>query len=68
MSDEKKKNIHAVALGRLGGKGRAAALSSQELSEIGKHGARQRLTKVSKAERSRIASIAAKKRWQKKKA
>jgi hypothetical protein len=67
MSDEKK-NIHAVALGRLGGKGRAEALSSQELSEIGKLGARQRVLKISKAERSRIASIAAQKRWQKKKA
>ena len=68
MSNEKKKNIHAVALGRLGGKRRAEVLSPQELSEIGKHGARQRLTKLSKAQRSRIASIGAQKRWQKKKA
>ena len=32
----KKKNAHAVALGRKGGKARAAKLSKQELSEQGR--------------------------------
>lgn len=35
-----KKNRAAVALGRKGGKARKAALSKQELSEIGRMGAR----------------------------
>lgn len=36
----KKKNIHAVRLGRLGGLARARKLSKEEMSKIGKMGAK----------------------------
>ena len=50
-----KKNPAAQALGKLGGKARAKALSAAELSEIGKQGAKARSKKLSAAERSEIA-------------
>jgi general stress protein YciG len=50
-----KKNPAAQALGQLGGKARAKALSRSKLSEIGKKGARARLKKLTAAERSEIA-------------
>ena len=42
MAESKKKNPAAVALGRLGGKKRAATLSAQELSDQGKRAAAAR--------------------------
>lgn len=63
----KKKNPHAVALGRKGGKKggivRAAMLTSEELSDIGKAGARARNDALSPRERIAIAKKAAKARW-----
>jgi hypothetical protein len=53
-----KKNPAAQALGKLGGKARAKALSDAELSEIGKKGATARTSKLSAAERSEIAKRA----------
>jgi hypothetical protein len=50
-----KKNPSAVALGKLGGKARAKALSDAELSEIGKKGAEARKTLLTSARRSEIA-------------
>lgn len=49
------KNKAAEELGKLGGKARAASLSSAQLSEIGKQGAKARSSKLSAAERSEIA-------------
>jgi len=46
----KKKDPLAVALGRRGGKARAARLSHQALSEIGKKGAQIRWAKKKKQE------------------
>ena len=51
----KKKNPAAQALGQLGGKARAKALSAEELSRIGKKGAQARLKKLTAAQRSEIA-------------
>ena len=50
-----KKNKAAQALGKLGGKARAKALSPGELSEIGKVGAKARSQKLNAAQRSEIA-------------
>jgi hypothetical protein len=50
-----KKNPAAQALGRLGGKARAKALTDAELSKIGTLGARARRKKLSPEERSEIA-------------
>ena len=50
-----KKNPAAQALGRLGGKARAKALSKAELSKIGALGARARRKKLTAEERSAIA-------------
>jgi hypothetical protein len=50
-----KKNPAAQALGRLGGKARARALSEAELSKIGKMGAQARRKKLTAGERSEIA-------------
>jgi len=67
-----KKNPHAVALGRLGGKKRVESLTSEELSDIarkgGKVGGRARAEKLSSKRRSEIASKAAAARWAKAKA
>ena len=51
----KKKNPAAQALGQLGGRARAKALSKAELSKIGKKGAQSRAEKTSAAQRSMIA-------------
>src|SRR5512144_400264 len=55
-----KKNAHAVALGRLGGKARAASLTSEELSEIGRKGGlkggRGRMRQLSAEDREQFAS------------
>jgi hypothetical protein len=53
-----KKNPAAQALGKLGGKARAEALSRRELSEIGKKGAQARMKKLTAAQRSAIAKKA----------
>ena len=50
-----KKNTAAQALGKLGGKARAKALSAAELSEIGKEGGKARSAKLTATERSEIA-------------
>ena len=50
-----KKNPAAQALGRLGGRARAKALSESELSRIGTLGARARRKKLTAEERSEIA-------------
>ena len=50
-----KKNPAAQALGRLGGKARAKALSEAELSEIGTRGGQARRKKLTAEERSAIA-------------
>ena len=50
-----KKNPAAQALGKLGGKARAKALSEAELSEIARKGAEARASKLSAAKRSEIA-------------
>jgi hypothetical protein len=49
------KNKSAQALGKLGGKARANALSAPERSAIAKQGATARASKLSAAERSEIA-------------
>jgi hypothetical protein len=43
-----RKNPHAVALGRLGGKARSAALSPTELSRIGRLGGQPRRYRLSR--------------------
>jgi hypothetical protein len=50
-----KKNPAAQALGKLGGKARAKALSETELSEIARKAAEARASKLSAAKRSEIA-------------
>jgi hypothetical protein len=50
-----KKNPAAQALGKLGGKARAQALSEAELSEIARKGAEARASKLTAAKRSEIA-------------
>ncbi len=70
----KKKNPHAVALGRLGGKkggpARMAALTPEQVSEIsrkaGEVGGVARAQKLSAKKRSEIAKKAAAARWAKK--
>ena len=50
-----KKNPAAQALGKLGGKARAKALSKAKLSEIARMGAEARASNLSAAKRSEIA-------------
>ena len=50
-----RKNPAAQALGRLGGRARAEALSESELSKIGKKGAEARKRKLTAKQRSEIA-------------
>lgn len=57
-----KKNPAAQALGKLGGKARAKALSASELSKIGRKGAEARKQKLTAAQRSEIARKAVKAR------
>ncbi len=52
------KNPAAVALGKLGGKARAEALSRKELSAIGKQGAQARMKALTAAQRTAIAKKA----------
>lgn len=65
-----KKNPHAVALGKLGGKKRMQSLSGAELADFarkgGKVGGNARAAKLSKEQRSAIARKAAAARWVKK--
>lgn len=53
-----KKNVHAVALGRLGGKARASSLSEAERKASASKAGKARSEKLSPAERSRIAKLA----------
>jgi hypothetical protein len=66
-----KKNPHAVALGRLGGKATSKALTDEERSEsarkAGLVGSQARKEALTPEERSKIARKAAKARWAKKK-
>lgn len=66
-----RKNPHAVALGRLGGRKTAEVLSEDEKREIGrkagKVGGRARAQKLSSKRRSEIARLAAAARWAKQK-
>lgn len=48
----KKKNPAAQALGRLGGRARAKALSPEEIAEIGSKGGRARAKSLTAAEQS----------------
>jgi hypothetical protein len=59
-----KKNPHAQALGRLGGKARAEKLPEAEIAKIASKGGRARAERLSAAERSRIArkAVAARER------
>ena len=50
-----KKNRAAQALGRLGGKARAKALSADELARIGRKGGRSRAKNLTAEERSASA-------------
>ena len=52
------KNPNAVALGKLGGKARAASLSPAERSEAASKAGKARNQQLSAAERSRIAKLA----------
>jgi hypothetical protein len=65
-----KKNPHAVALGRLGGRAggpaRAKALGTKRRREIAKKGGIARASALSAASRSRLAASAARARWAKK--
>ena len=54
----KKKNLHAQALGSLGGKARAKSLSDAELARIASEGGKARAAKLTPAERKRIAKLA----------
>lgn len=63
----KRKDPHAVALGKRGGEARAKKLSAAELSAIGRAGAAARMRALTAAERSRIAKIAVEAREQKRK-
>jgi hypothetical protein len=74
MGEKTRKNPHAVALGRLGGKvggkARAASLTAEELSEAGRiagiaSGA-ARMSSLTPAKRKAIAKKAATARWAKK--
>jgi hypothetical protein len=62
-----KKNPNAVALGKLGGKARAASLSAKERSEAASKAGKARSEKLSAAERSRIATLAVQARERKRK-
>lgn len=67
-----RKNPAAVKLGKLGGKARAEKLSFEELSEIGRKGGevggQRRAEVLSEKRRKEIASHAAAKRWEGRKA
>lgn len=54
----RKKNPHAQALGKLGGKARVKSLSQAEIDKIASKGGKARAAKLSATERSRIAKLA----------
>lgn len=64
-----KKNPHAVALGKLGGRARIDSLSPKERSEFarkgGKAGGKARAAKLTKEQLSAIGQKAAAARWAK---
>jgi hypothetical protein len=60
-----KKNLHAVALGKLGGDARAK-LPPEQLSGIAQAGGKARAKKLTRVQRSEIARKAAAARWSKK--
>ncbi len=53
----KKPNLHAQALGSLGGRARAKNLSPDEVAKIASKGGNARAAKLSSAELSRIAKL-----------
>ena len=53
----RRKNPHAQALGKLGGRARAESLSKGEMSEIASSGGKARAAKLSRAERKWIAKL-----------
>jgi len=71
MGEKTKKNPHAVALGRLGGKiggkARAANMTAEQLSESGRiagiASGEARMTSLTPAKRKAIAKKAAAARW-----
>jgi hypothetical protein len=64
---QQKKNPHAQALGRLGGKMRAEKLSDSAIAKIASKGGKARAAKLSTDERRRIAKLAVAAREQKRK-
>jgi len=62
-----KKNLNAVALGKLGGIARASSLSKAERSAIAKKAAAARNASLSAADRTRIAKLAVAARERKRK-
>jgi hypothetical protein len=58
LAMSRKKNPHAQALGRLGGKARAKSLSDAEITKIASEGGKARAAKLTAAERRRIAKLA----------
>jgi hypothetical protein len=62
-----KKNPNAVALGRLGGKARAASLSEVERKASASRAGKARSEKLPASERSRIAKLAVQARERKRK-
>ena len=60
---KKKKNVHAQALGALGGRARAKTLTTERQSEIGKIANYARNQALTATERQRIAILASKARW-----
>jgi hypothetical protein len=62
-----KKNPHAQALGRLGGKARSEKLPQAEISRIASEGGKARARSLSAAERSRIAKLGVEARERKRK-
>jgi hypothetical protein len=54
----RKKNLHAQALGSLGGKARAEQLSPSEITKIASKGGKARAEKLSASDRKRIAENA----------
>jgi len=63
----RKKNAAAVALGKLGGRARAQALTPEERSSQASKAARKRTRSMTSAERTELARKAAQARWAKKK-
>jgi hypothetical protein len=62
-----KKNPHAQALGKLGGKARAEILSDAQRAEIASKGGKARAANLSAAELSRLGKLAVEARERKRK-